>query len=61
MIICICHNLSLNKIQKIVREKKIDTIEELQKHIKISDQCRGCSTYLWQIIDQMAGTRSSDQ
>jgi len=59
MIICICNDVSDRKIKKVViKHEDVHTIKDLQKYMKICDQCSGCTMYLEKIIQQIDSGRT---
>lgn len=50
MIACVCHNVSDKKIKKLVHEKKISTVKQLQKEINICNQCKICASDIQKIV-----------
>jgi len=52
VIICICNGVNEDAILEIVRKHGIEEVEELQKHILISNMCTGCRYTIEQILEE---------
>lgn len=50
MIICVCHNVSDKKLNKIIEDKPIVSIKQLQKEVDICNQCKICACDLNNLI-----------
>lgn len=52
MIICICNNVDFGIIQKTISVHGAETIDDLQRHLSICNQCHCCTFQIQEIIDQ---------
>jgi bacterioferritin-associated ferredoxin len=43
---CICSNTSFIEIKEIINEFKLNSINELKKHIEFAENCRLCVPYI---------------
>lgn len=50
MISCVCHNVSDKTIKKIVGEKAVTTIRQLQTEVAVCQQCKVCACDIQSII-----------
>lgn len=50
MIVCVCNNVNENKIKSAIEQHQAATLDDLQKHIEICNQCCCCEHEIHQII-----------
>lgn len=48
---CICYNVTFEEIKKLMNEKHLKTIEDIQMHIEVSQNCKLCRPYILKMID----------
>lgn len=50
MIVCVCNNVNECKIKTTIEQHNAASLDELQRHITICDQCCCCEHEIHQII-----------
>lgn len=48
---CVCQNVFFDEVRRIIKEKKICKLEELQDIKKVACGCKLCVPYINKIID----------
>ena len=48
---CICFDVKFSEVKKIMEENDLKTIEEIQKLIDVSKNCKLCRPYIEKMIE----------
>lgn len=51
MIVCICNNVSEKTISSLIQTHELRNIPQLQKEIKVCNQCKCCASTIKDMID----------